>query len=365
MPLEFHSTTDLSPPLLREITEFLDSQNTSHPFQYPQWNVSCARFALWREGGSIRWFSTFGVHSPLGLALPQVRAVIANRGPVCDDAKLWWAVTEEFAEQMSRENFTYLDAAPDWLRTPEEIFENGFFNSAWERLSGERATLRLDLEKSADEIFANLRKNTRYEVRRAERLGVSVTPASSHDEVEQFLALHSRLAIRKSFRADAPDDLRAIIQWWISEPTRGTLLLARVGDLIHGGVAIARSGNRCWYLWGAVGDHDLLNVGHILQWNALLWAKSHACSQYDFGGYTPGATSGPAWFKAGFGGTMARFVPPHRRVFRRRYYRMFKLAFRMRALTRKPLALLSVRAPLFPKEYRPTRRRSEIDPPIG
>jgi len=334
MALELYTREDLSPALLREITDFLDGQNTSHLFQFPRWNVSGARFALLREAGGVRWFGSYGVHFPLGSALPWMRAAIANRGPVCDDRELWHAVTAEFAEQMRREQFTYLDASPDWVRVPGEGVENGFRDSAWEKLSGERASLRLDLSKSEDEIFANFRKNSRYEVRRAERMGVSIAPASSAAEVEEFLALHARLAVRKGFAADAPDDLRGSIGWLINEDSRGALLLARSENRAYGGAVIGRAGKRCWYVWGAADKHEHFNVGHILQWKALLWAKSHGCNEYDFGGYTPGATSGPAWFKAGFGGVVVRLVAPHRRVFRRGRYRACNLAVQMRGLIR-------------------------------
>ncbi len=70
---------------------------------------------------------------------------------------------------------------------------------------------------------------------------------------------------------------------------------------VYGGAVIGRAGKRCWYVWGAADKHEQFNVGHILQWKALLWAKSHGCREYDFGGYTPGAKSGPAWFKAASG----------------------------------------------------------------
>ena len=339
MSLEFYTTNDLSPPLIGEITDFLDSQDTSHLFQFPQWNVSRARFALLRQSGSIRWFGTFGTHSPLGAAVPWMRAAIANRGPVCDDGKMWHAVTGEFAEQMRRERITYFDAAPDWVQAPGEDTGIRFRDSAWERLSGERTSLRLDLTKSEDEIFANFRKNSRYEVRRADRLGVSVAPASDDAEIEEFLTLHAQLAARKSFRAEAPDDLRGAIRWLIGGHSRGALLLARSENRVYGGAVIGRSGKRCWYVWGAADKHEHFNVGHILQWKALLWAKSHGCNEYDFGGYTPGATSGPAWFKAGFGGSVVRFVPPHRRVLRRGYFRVFKLAFRIRDLSGGSLAV--------------------------
>ena len=87
---------------------------------------------------------------------------------------------------------------------------------------------------------------------------------------------------------------------------------------------IARSGHRCWYVWGATDREKQLAVGHLLQWNALLWAKSHGCTEYDFGGYTPGATSGPAWFKEGFGGTVVHLVSAHRRVIEPKRYHFFR-----------------------------------------
>ena len=340
MPLEFYTTGDLSPTLMGEITNFLDSQETSHLFQFPQWNASRGRFALLRENGAVRWFGAFGVHSPLGSAVPWMRAAIANRGPVCDDARLWHAVTAEFAEQIRQERFTYFDACPDWVQTPDEAMENGFHDSAWEQMNRERMSLRLDLTRSQDELFANIRKNSRYEVRRAERLGVSVVPASSAAEIEEFLTLHASLAVRKGFSADAPADLRVSIRWLINDASRGALLLARSENRTYGGAVIGRAGKRCWYVWGAADRHEHFNVGHILQWKALLWAKSHGCNEYDFGGYTPGATSGPAWFKAGFGGKVVTFVAPHRRIFRRGCYRAFNLVFQMRGRIRgSPMVL--------------------------
>ncbi len=339
MPLELYAGKNLSEPLLCEITEFLDSQETTHLFQFPQWNAGGARFALLREGGAIRWFGTFGTHSPLGSSLPWMQAVVANRGPVCDDNQLWQTATGEFIEQMRLEGITYCEVIPDWVQTPGSDAENNLRYSGWQGLGGERSSLRLDLTKSEEEIFANFRKNSRYEIRRAERLGISVVPASVEADIEEFLTLHARVAVRKGFSAEAPEDLRAAIRWLIGADSRGALLLARAENHVYGGAVIGRAGKRCWYVWGAADKHEQFNVGHILQWRALLWAKSHGCREYDFGGYTSGATSGPAWFKAGFGGTVVHFVRPHRKVIRSGYYRTFELIFRMRELSRRPWVL--------------------------
>ena len=333
MGLELYSTNELSQPLVGEISAFLDSQETSHVFQFPQWSVSGARFALFREGGDIRWFVTFGTHLPLGSSVPWVRALIANRGPVCDDQQMWQAASEEFIEQMRQERFTYFDAVPDWIRTAPTDPENRLRNSGWQEVGAQRTSLRLEITKSEDDIFANFRKNTRYEIRRAERIGVSVAPAAGDMDINDFLSSYARLALRKGFAAEAPDDLRSAIKWLTTADARGGLLLARFENQVYGGAVIARSGRRCWYVWGATDKQDHFNVGHILQWKALQWARSHGCDEYDFGGYTPGATSGPAWFKAGFGGKVVSFVRPHRLIIRRGCYRMFNLVLPIRELT--------------------------------
>ncbi len=329
MAVELIKADTLSPVLLQEIEDFLDGQETSHLFQYPQWseNATCA---MWRVDGSLRWFGTFGEQFPLGRRLPWIRALIANRGPVCDAAKLWQDATEELAREMWEKGFSYLEVSPDWVQTPSVAAANGFDGSAWNKSGVERASLRLDIANGENDIFAGFRKVTRYEIRRAERLGVSVRAANSDAEIDEFLELYARLAARKAFSPEPAALLQRQIRW-LALGSRGALLLARSGDSVLGGAVIGRSGRRCWYVWGATDREDNVGVGHILQWNALLWAKAHGCSEYDFGGYTPGATSGPAWFKAGFGGKVVRFVAPRRRVVRRGRYRVLHFVSRIRA----------------------------------
>jgi peptidoglycan pentaglycine glycine transferase (the first glycine) len=330
MALESFLTNGLTPALAQEADEFLDSQDTAHPFQFPQWADPESRLILLREGGKIRWLGTFSVYSPLGWKVPWIRAAAANRGPVSDDRELWEAAADELAKSMRKEGLAYLEVSPDWIQ-PADGESPGFLNNAeWRCSAPQRATLRLSLSASADEIFANFSKNTRYEVRRAERLGAMVTVASSDAEIEEFSRLYQALAARKGFSPDSIERLRRQIRWLMDAPSRGALLLARTDNVVRGGTVVGRAGRRCWYIWGASDKQEHVNVGHILQWHALQWAKSNGCSEYDFGGYTPGATSGPAWFKAGFGGTVVHFVAPHRRVIRTGAYRVFSLLSRIR-----------------------------------
>jgi len=330
MALESLPIKHLLAAQLTEIEAFLDSQETGHPFQFPQWGGPRAIAMFLRVSGTIRWYACFGVQSPLRWA-PWIRALTANRGPVCDDGELWSAAADQLAEKMRRDQLTYVDVSPEWVvGSPEERSRLGN-DAVWECTGKPRASLRLDLRRSDDEIFAGFRKNSRYEVRRAERAGAIVSAAAEEKEVEEFLRLYRGMTVRKGFAADPGDDMRRILRWVTGAESRGALLIARVGDTIHGGAVIVRSGRRCWYVWGASDKQEHMTVGHILQWKALQWAKAHGCTEYDFGGYTPGATSGPAWFKAGFGGSVVNLIPVHRRVTRARRYEVLQMLSRVRS----------------------------------
>jgi len=330
MVLESFLTNNLAPALLEEVEQFLDSQDTAHPFQFPQWVDPGSRLVLLRASGRIGWVGVFSVHRPLGWKIPWIRAAGANRGPVGDDLKLWEVAADLLVEEMRREGLAYLDVSPEWIHQSVADSLSFFENTAWKCVDAQRVSLRLDLNPHVDELFANFSKTTRYEVRRAERLGVTVTAATNNAEVEEFLRLYHALSARKDFQPDSLQRVRRQIHCLMATQSRGVLLLARADQVIRGGVVVGRSGKRCWYIWGASERQQHLSVGHVLQWKALQWAKSQGCTEYDFGGYTPGATSGPAWFKAGFGGTAVHFVAPHRRVIRPGSYRVFSLLANIR-----------------------------------
>jgi hypothetical protein len=329
MAVELFTYKDLDSSLTQQIVDFLDRQATSHPFQLPRWADAGGRFAISRQGGRICWFASFGTHFPLGRRLPIFRALTINRGPVCDDRQVGHDALKEFSEQMGQRRFLYLDVAPDWLELgrSEPTRE---FGPEWHPLGNSRFTLRLDITKTEDDLMAGLRKNTRYDVRRAERAQVSAEASQNPSDIQEFLRLYRGVAERKGFLPDPAQHVGRVIAWLMSEPSRGALLLARDKATVVGGAVIMRSAKRCWYVWGANDKNDRFSAGQLLQWRAILWAKQHGCTEYDFGGYTPGAASGPAWFKEGFGGQTVQFVPTQRTVFRPRCHGLVQAIVRKR-----------------------------------
>jgi Acetyltransferase (GNAT) domain len=308
---------------LREIVDFLDGQDTSHPFQFPQWAglksggfPAGTHFALLREHGEIRWFAGCSTLYPAGRIFPFVRALIVTRGPVGDIAA-WRTALPALIEKARDACFSYVEVSPEADQSSAGELGQLFNSNGWKTSLDYRSSLRLNLNRSLDSILAGFRKSTRYEVLRAERMGVDVENSSRDCDVSQFMQIYTGLAVRKGFSPDSPEDLRRVLDWLSTEPNRGALLLARYQGKIAGGAIVVRAGRRCWYVWGANQSNEGFSVGHLLQWRAIQWAKGQGCIEYDFGGFRENAVSGTALFKRGFGGEVVRFLSPQRNTLRR------------------------------------------------
>jgi lipid II:glycine glycyltransferase (peptidoglycan interpeptide bridge formation enzyme) len=92
-------------------------------------------------------------------------------------------------------------------------------------------------------------------------------------------------------------------------------------------------GRTAWYLYGASSDrHRHLMPNHLLQWEAIQWARARGCTTYDLWGIPdevgqalargkePEGSEGGLWgvyrFKRGFGGRVARTLGAYDAVYR-------------------------------------------------
>lgn len=311
---EFMNASECSTTLLEQVSQFLDSQDTSHPFQFPQWTGRTGFLGIYRIGGNIRAFAQCGTYQPAGRLVGSIRALSVNRGPVSDDLHCLGALLDNLVHSAKNLGFTLVEISPDWNGSLTESAQQVLAEKGWKILDSIRMSLRLDLSPDLDSLLSGFRKVTRYEVRRCQKLEIPVSFAATDDEREEWLSLYEDMATVKHFASESPEHIRGVLRWLNAEPARGGLLSAHHGDRCIGGVIIVRSGVRCWYLFGATAKDNPFSAGHLLQWHALQWAKENGCREYDFGGYQPGARSGPAFFKSGFCQNVVRFIPTHRFV---------------------------------------------------
>ena len=299
--------------ILHEIGEFLDTQDTSHPFQFPEWSGSGALLALARRGGRVSWVAQCGTLSPGGQLLP-IRALTVYRGPVCDDVELLETGLRHLIEAGRRKNLAYVEIAPEWSGGFAESAALMLARNGWQTLAGERSSLRLGLNRAADDLLASFRKTTRSEIRRSISAGIVVTVAGNEIEYRDFLRLYEAMASERKFPAQESEFLLRIFHWLAVDRSRGGLFLAWEDGNLRGGALVVRAGRRCWYILGATSKDGKVGVGHLLQWRAIEWAREMGCLEYDFGGYREGVNTGPALFKKGFCDRVVNFIPPYRYV---------------------------------------------------
>jgi len=184
-----------------------------------------------------------------------------------------------------------------------------------------RRTLHIDLTRAPDDILAQMKPKWRYNIHLAERKGVIVREGNVRD-LDAFYRLSEITARRDRFAIHSRDYYEAA---WQLFARRGmaTLLVAEVeGQPIAALMAFA-FGGKAWYLYGASSDEQRnLMPNHLLQWRAMLWAKTQGCRLYDLWGIPdvePSTTSLPEGlhrFKAGFGGRVVRYVGAYDYVYR-------------------------------------------------
>ena len=320
MVFRFCPAWELSDSTRTQITRFLDAQCTAHPFQYLQWAppgsaLRTRSYGCWLEDGTeVRAFARANVIHPATRFLPSHRALVLTRGPVCHDSDLLLHFLERLVSAARESGFVYVDVGPEFVAPQIADVKSWLERNGWAAHGIPRASLRLDLRPESQVLLARFRKTTRHEIHHAEHADVSVERAGNDRDFETFYHLLQTMAGEKRFIPESRADVRHVWHWITSDTRRGVLLLAKDKGLAHGGVLIVRAGQRAWYMWGATQKQLPYSVGHLLQWRAILWAKEAGCTEYDFGGYTVGATDGPAGFKHGFCDHVVQFLPVHRCV---------------------------------------------------
>ncbi|HTW58772.1 MAG TPA: GNAT family N-acetyltransferase [Terriglobales bacterium] len=337
MDFEFLKTQELAPGIGREIEAFLDRQDTSHPYQFPDWtgggpNDQRERLhcAIVRERGEIRWFAHCGAFSPVGKWLP-VHCLTIHRGPVCDDAELTVYGLGKLAEKSKELGFASVTIAPEWVERPEWTVGNGLSREGWQPLPESRGSLRLDLRPASEELLRSFRHDTKLHIRRSEREGVVIRPAQSEEEIQEFVRIYLDMARKKNFPGEERGRLSHSVRWVVKQKDRGALLLAWLGTTPLGGVLVARAAKRSFGLFSATVKADRVTAGHLLQWSAIRWGKEHGCEEYDFGGHREGVNTGPASFKRGFCQAAVQFAPSYFYPLNRRICSMLDLVARVRS----------------------------------
>jgi len=146
-----------------------------------------------------------------------------------------------------------------------------------------RATIVLAITPEPDEILAQMKPKWRYNIRLSQRKGVTVRPAVRED-LPAFYALMQVTSQRDRFPIHTASYYAEAWERFVPSG-HGQLLLAEYQGELLAGLMVLVCGRTAIYLYGASSDrHRNLMPNHLLQWEAILWARSRGCTTYDLWG---------------------------------------------------------------------------------
>ncbi len=306
---------------------FVQEHPFSHPLQLSAWGRLKEAFG-WESQrvGIVVGDNLIAGAQVLYRRLPGVPLKMAYipKGPIVtwQDARQTQQLFAAIHQQARKRGAVMLRIEPelsDDRQHRQLLFQQGF--SPASHSIQPRTTVWIDLKQGEDEILARMKQKWRYNVRLARRKGVQVRPGDSAD-LERFISLMQLTGKRKEFSVHVPDYYRTF--WKLFSPSGHALLfVAEFNGEMLAAIMVVLLGSRAYYFYGASGNkHRNLMPSHLLQWEAMRWAKVHGCVGYDLWGVPDEVGINPeapipdppvgmwgVWrFKRGFGGEIVRYV---------------------------------------------------------
>jgi peptidoglycan pentaglycine glycine transferase (the first glycine) len=254
---------------------------------------------------------------PLGMRIAYI-----PRGPV---GKHWDVIWSEVHRYCRCQKVIFIKVEPDlWepnLTTDGNqnrvIFPRGFHESMYNIQP--RRSILIDISKPVDVLLGQMKQKTRYNIKLAARKGVIARDA---DDVKTFFDLLQITGERDSFGIHNFAYYHKVFSLF-TEKDQCKLFLADYKGEVIAGIMVFINSRRAWYFYGASSRmYSELMPNYLLQWEAMLWAKSRGCSLYDLWGIPDESEDfleanylnrvGDLWgvyrFKRGFGGDIKRTV---------------------------------------------------------
>ena len=274
--------------------------------------------------------------------LPGVRFAYIPKGPV---GMSWQQLWPEIDQVCRRLNRIFLKIEPDvWMVDekyviPAEQLPPGCVQSR--HSIQPLRTLVVDISEGEQQILGQMKQKTRYNINLAIKRSVVVR---SHTSLGAFYHLMEITGQRDQFGIHSLEYYQRAFDLF-SAHDQCQLLVAEYEGIPLGALIVFRNGCRAWYFYGASSNaHRDRMPNHLLQWEAMRWAKSQGCTEYDLWGVPDedlatleakfSNREAGLWgiyrFKRGFGGALKRSVGPWDRVYNPTLYKVYSLWLKYR-----------------------------------
>jgi len=268
------------------------------------------------------------------------------RGPILNwqEPVLYSRVLSDLADHVSQHGAIFVKIDPEIPienalypspeaadHDPTDLLRESWLELGWRESQEQiqfRNTFILNLEADEETLLAAMKQKTRYNVRLSARKGVVIRRGGLED-LDLLYQMYAETSIRDGFVIRDPayyrDAWGSFIQDGLAQP-----LIAEVEDEPVAAIIVYRFGRTAYYLYGmSRALHRDKMPNHLLQWEAIRWAKDAGCQVYDFWGAPDRVDpSDPMYgvyrFKEGFGALFVQTVGAWDFPIKSLQYRLYK-----------------------------------------
>jgi len=319
---------------------FLAHYPNAHILQSPAWGQLKADFG-WQVTHVV--LPDCGAQLLIKQILPGVRFAYIPKGPVGIN---WHNLWPEIDKVCRRLKCVFLKIEPDtWIsddnnfNSPSEQIPDNFIQS--DHSIQPLRTLIIDITVEETQILGRMKQKTRYNINLALKKNVVVKP---HTDLGSFYHLMEITSQRDQIGIHSLAYYQRAFDLFHAHDECQLLLAEHEGTPISA-LLVFKFGNRAWYFYGASSNmHRDKMPNYLLQWEAIRWARSQGCTEYDLWG-VPDADlttleanfskqSTGLWgvyrFKRGFGAELKQSAGPWDRVYKPYLYRIYSLWLKYR-----------------------------------
>jgi lipid II:glycine glycyltransferase (peptidoglycan interpeptide bridge formation enzyme) len=323
----------------------LGTLDGGHLLQSWQWGELKSKYG-WKPS-RILWNDDS--QTPIAAAQLLFRTTTGNltiaycpRGPILnwEDPVLYSQVLSDLADHASRHGAIFVKMDPEITidNGPELLDQDktkrlleSWLHLGWRESQEQiqfRNTFILNLDPDEETLLANMKQKTRYNLRLSARRGVAIRRGGLED-LDLLYQMYAETSIRDGFVIRDPAYYReawgSFIQDGVAQP-----LIAEVENEPVAAIILYRFGKTAYYLYGMSRAFQRDKMpNHLLQWEAIRWAKEAGCLVYDFWGAPDHVDPGdPMYgvyrFKEGFGAQFEQTVGAWDFPIKSLQYRLYK-----------------------------------------
>ena len=350
--------------------EIVSKLPNPHFLQTYEWGQVKAKYgwipyyAVWTEDGkwkvesNLQSLSTF--HSPVVAAALILKRQILSRGfaarlsilyapkgPLMDwnNESLRTRVLNDLQAFARKQGAIFLKLDPDVVlgrgvpHSEGDVTENSgqavmsdLRRRGWVYSSDQiqfRNSVLVDLKSTEDEILMRMKPKTRYNVRLAGKKGVTVR-VGTVDDLPALYKMYAETSVRDGFVIRNEEYYMTVWKLFMQSIEPSTVpLIAEVDGEPVAAIFLFMFAGRGYYVYGMSRNaHREKMPTYLLQWEAMLHAKSNGCTTYDlWGAPETFDESDSMWgvyrFKEGLGGDVVRTLGAYDFAPNKLWYKMY------------------------------------------